>query len=524
MEKYPAFDQRPLDKCLADVAAADIYVLLLAHRYGFRPKESNSERKSITHLEYEEAGRHEGKPRFVFTVNPEYPWSPKWMDKGAKDIRDLEIFRKAVESRHGVSRFTNPNQLASLVLQALHAWESEASKAQGEISKMPDHGLPTTASAIEIQSTVRRTEEAVSTFIAAWQQKAEATFQRAFIDFSAFITDKTMGFVGRRFVFDAVDRFLAQTPSGYFVLRGDPGIGKTAIMAQLAKNRQYPHHFNVASEGIGSSKQFFLNACAQLIAGYGLEHASFPDDAGGDNNYFKRILAEAASKAPRVVLLIDALDETTEPLAGGRANPLQLPTSLPANVYIVVSTRRTSRQLTAEHVEFFELDATSEPNIRDIEEYIEVFAARAAMKAQLEQQGIEIRDFVAMVRDKSEGNFMYLHHVLPAVEKGRFVGDRRLEIPDGLEGYYRSHWERMRGDDLDAFRRVNQPIIACLATAHRPITLRFLARVTSLSLPEVQWTVERWSEFLHQSSGKDGTEFRIYHASYQDFLAKQVAE
>jgi len=26
MEKYPAFDERPKDKCLADVAACDVYV------------------------------------------------------------------------------------------------------------------------------------------------------------------------------------------------------------------------------------------------------------------------------------------------------------------------------------------------------------------------------------------------------------------------------------------------------------------------------------------------------------------
>jgi hypothetical protein len=30
MEKYPAFDERPRDKCLADVAECDYYVLILA--------------------------------------------------------------------------------------------------------------------------------------------------------------------------------------------------------------------------------------------------------------------------------------------------------------------------------------------------------------------------------------------------------------------------------------------------------------------------------------------------------------
>jgi hypothetical protein len=57
MEKYPAFDERPKDKCLADVAECDYYVLILAWRYGFQPEDDNPRRLSITHLEYEEAVR-----------------------------------------------------------------------------------------------------------------------------------------------------------------------------------------------------------------------------------------------------------------------------------------------------------------------------------------------------------------------------------------------------------------------------------------------------------------------------------
>lgn len=379
------------------------------------------------------------------------------------------------------------------------------------------------AATADIHATVQRTETAITTFVEELQRHADATFRRAFIDFSAFVDDKTRGFVGRRFVFDAVDRFLSAATSGYFVLVGDPGIGKSAIMAQLVKTRQYSHHFNIASEGIGSTRQFFLNACAQLIARYGLP-LSLPDDAGADNNYFKRVVAEAAKTSPRVVLIVDALDEATDPLTNARVNPLQFPASLPEHVFVVASTRRTTRQITAERVETFTLDATSAPNIRDIEEYITGFAARPAMQARLAQQQVSVPDFVAMVRDSSEGNFMYLHHVLPAVEAGRYSGAGTLQLPEGLAGYYQSHWEAMRGEDLDVFVRVNQKIIACLATAHRPVTLRFIARVTGLTPTEVQWTVQRWREFLHEAPGKDGPEFRIYHASYRDFLAQQVAE
>ena len=61
MEKYPAFDERPQDKCLEDVAQCDYYVLILALRYGFSPQGTTRKSCPSPKLEYEEAVR-KGKP------------------------------------------------------------------------------------------------------------------------------------------------------------------------------------------------------------------------------------------------------------------------------------------------------------------------------------------------------------------------------------------------------------------------------------------------------------------------------
>jgi hypothetical protein len=45
------------DSCLDDVAACDLYVLILGHRYGFQPGEDNPEGLSITQLEFRRAGQ-----------------------------------------------------------------------------------------------------------------------------------------------------------------------------------------------------------------------------------------------------------------------------------------------------------------------------------------------------------------------------------------------------------------------------------------------------------------------------------
>ena len=79
MEDYVATDQRPLEKCLADVAGCDLYVGIFAWRYGYLPVDGNPEEKSITELEFRQAVV-KGKNCLIFLLDPEAPWSPSLMD------------------------------------------------------------------------------------------------------------------------------------------------------------------------------------------------------------------------------------------------------------------------------------------------------------------------------------------------------------------------------------------------------------------------------------------------------------
>jgi hypothetical protein len=50
--------------------------------------------------------------------------------------------------------------------------------------------------------------------------------------FQSLIQDKTEGFVGREYVFDAIQAFIQDNKKGYFTIIGDPGQGKSAILAK----------------------------------------------------------------------------------------------------------------------------------------------------------------------------------------------------------------------------------------------------------------------------------------------------
>ena len=79
MEDYVATDERPIEKCLADVAASDLYIGIFAWRYGYIPSEMNPEHKSITELEYRKAIQT-GKTCLLFLLDKDAPWPPlRWM-------------------------------------------------------------------------------------------------------------------------------------------------------------------------------------------------------------------------------------------------------------------------------------------------------------------------------------------------------------------------------------------------------------------------------------------------------------
>ena len=120
MEHYTASDDRPLDKCLADVAGCDIYVGLFAFRYGFVPNQDNPKNLSITELEYQQA-RKDNKPCLIFMAD-ENDWSMKNCDcytgEGEQGLK-IKDLRDRLSHDHTRSLFRLPDDLATSVSTAV---------------------------------------------------------------------------------------------------------------------------------------------------------------------------------------------------------------------------------------------------------------------------------------------------------------------------------------------------------------------------------------------------------------------
>jgi hypothetical protein len=355
-------------------------------------------------------------------------------------------------------------------------------------------------------------------------QSAPANLRRSF---DALIADKIRNFVGRRFVFDALDEFFNKQDSGYFVIRGVPGIGKSAFMAKLVNDRGYVHHFNIASQNIRSTRAFLENTCAQLIACYGLENKEFPQNATDNSGFLVQCLSDAAAKrkdkSQKIVIAIDSLDEADRLGLASAVNNLFLPHSLPEGVYIVLTTRPLADvRLDVAHKQVLDLEANSAGNLQDITEYIQAFIQRPAMQSRISTLGYKSDDFLVALRAKCQGNFMYLYHVLPDIEAGRLIPDNVDDLPDGLLAYYQRHWRQMRDGNEKEFDTLYEPIVCILGVAQEPVTVQQIATWTKLSQGQVKTSIQLWREFLEEEQVEDKQCYRIYHVSFQDFLKEQV--
>lgn len=352
-----------------------------------------------------------------------------------------------------------------------------------------------------------------------------------------YLEEKARGFVGRRFVFQRIAEVLDEADRGYCFVLALPGVGKTALLSRLVKDEGYVHHFNIRTSGVTSPSTFLRNVCAELIAAYQLPHTELPPDAGTDSTFLSKLLGEAvaAANGRKVVVAIDALDEADSPPPG--VNPLWLPASIPQGCFIVVTSRSDHPdhpdrppRMKVDVAQFtVPIGSLSKENLDDVRDYIRPRADWPGIQAYRSRHHLDADGFVEHITAKSEGNFMYLHHVVPAIEKGEMTDRDLAAIPEGLDQYYEDHLELMRGSDEAAWFDLRLPVIAALAALPEPLTVDQIAALTGISSkPRIHEALRGWSQFLLPSvvveQGRSHRAYSIYHAHYQEFLHRYASE
>jgi hypothetical protein len=341
------------------------------------------------------------------------------------------------------------------------------------------------------------------------------------IEFERIIKDKTESFIGRKFVFDAIQDFFSNNRNGYFTVVGDAGMGKSAISAKyVLENPEAICFFNIRAEKMNRPELFLKKIRQQLMSRYQLQ-----DAADADLSTLLTKASEKIAAGDRLVIVVDALDEVDQESTG---NLLYLPTILPENVYFLL-TRRPSNQNdkrlnVSPSVSIEELDLRDYPekSSEDVKEYIRLLLNDGEYKQGLsqwiqKQNHLSKTDFVEEVATKSENNFMYLRYVLPAIAEGFYNNKPLDELPVGLQDYYADHWEIM-GMTTKPLPKNKIKIVYVMCVLRSAASREVVAKYSKQNELSVQEVLDGWAQFLQKQENYQPPRYRFYHESFRDFL------
>ncbi|MEU7864638.1 hypothetical protein [Nonomuraea sp. NPDC049141] len=351
-------------------------------------------------------------------------------------------------------------------------------------------------------------------------------------------------FQGRAGLIARIDERIAATEQGYVVVRGEAGVGKSALAARLVWTRPCAYHFTRLDGGARNPVEARKSLAAQLIGAWDLTErftpgGVFPAAAQRPDWLAKVIRAAVAARDERfpvverrpLVLVVDGLDEAEPDSPGmGTGVPLGLPTpdALPAGAYIV-ATSRYGLPLVALRdplrVGWSQIEVEGADNLADMAAYMHAATTGpnpdlALTRALVEHQ-VSTPAFVATLLDRCRGVWIYLRYVLDEIRAALRPPNDVASLPDGLRGYYELQIQHRWAAHPD-WRRLHLPALAVLAALGRAIGSADLATV--LNSPDAAGELATWLEgparaYLDVTTGPDRRrQYQVRHQSLRDLF------
>jgi hypothetical protein len=225
MEYYSATDQRPLDKCLSDVASCDLYIGIFAWRYGYIPPHGDPEARSITELEFRKA-RSSRIPCLLFLLDEAAEWLAADVEAG-EGSRRIKAFREELRTNFLVSTFHNPDDLATHVSVAVAKWaedQKESASVPPRERRYRDLLLTNLESHLNSLSSHARHALPVELMVEEYPDLVRSPGQ---YDIRRVWENGALGII---------ERFDRLGGGGALLLVSEAGSGKTASLIKLARN------------------------------------------------------------------------------------------------------------------------------------------------------------------------------------------------------------------------------------------------------------------------------------------------
>lgn len=478
MKYFPAWDQNPADYCVEQIKQADVYVGIIGFCYG-TPVRDKPE-VSYTEHEFDTATRS-GTTRLMFLLD-----SPPTDAKSGECLSDPEHddrqrrFRKKITDAGLITVTVDKDKPEQL------GWELRHSLSE------------------------------------LWQTGAWPMPSSSVADGYGDVFDRLddVRFTERPWLTDRIQAFLADPdhPRGYFFIEGKTGVGKTTLMAQLAREHDYPHHFISGDVNSRSTEVALRSLGTQLVARYQLDHLS---EHLGTPVGFRRVLSEAAKVAKdqgnRLVLVVDGLHQAdqTEPM------PLGLPPELPDNAYVIGTLGEGfplhGRQPPYKHIR---IDQHLEETLDDIRRHIEhTLRSDDVLRARVVET-TSADEFREVLTQNCGGVWIVLRYRLEDVRAGRTSPDDLSQLSEDVWTHYSRKLDELPRDEFD----LAVLALCTLACAAEPLTLDTVVALADIENTERHrqdlraLVAGRLSQFLLIFGDEWNPYYTIQHDSFRDYL------
>jgi hypothetical protein len=316
-------------------------------------------------------------------------------------------------------------------------------------------------------------------------------------------------FGGRAGELAAIQEFLAGPQGGYLFVTGPSGYGKTALLAQLARQDEAAYHFLNRAYGMADEDLFLRNLCQQLAARHGL---------GGRLPMATaelRVLCPALLRLPPadgrpVVVLVDGLDEALNWEPG----PQHFPSDLPDGVKVIFSARQVAERdwpghlrLPPERVRRLVLAAMTAEDLTALLRAAGGVAAALADDAAWIGQALQV----------SGGDPFYLKLLVEDVRDGRLSPGQIDAQLAGLDAYLKGWWEQVAAavrKEQDA-----RDLLGCLAAARGRLRRDDLVAM----FPDLGWALDGvLAEVRRFVIGDEREGYALCHPRFADYVRRRV--
>jgi tetratricopeptide (TPR) repeat protein len=374
------------------------------------------------------------------------------------------------------------------------------------------------------------------------QQAARTEWEQEGYHFRDLIDSLTEELYGREAHLKQVKQWLRQhrQSGGVLWIGGRPGVGKSALMAKLAKDLQgdsravlIPFFFRSGDHRCGADR-FYRAACLRLAEQLQISLERKPNQRYAD--LFAQVMERIPDTLPNgktVIFLLDGLDE------GVRHEPdlpeIPLRYQSPRVVWICAGRREESLRALWDNEKTQKLWGDDElPPLThdDIRAWLQNELGRLRYELfELDTpDGDELRnEFIEELTRRSEGLPLYVQMVIDDLKACRFTvrdGDR---LPQGLEQYYDHLLARLGVSDVG---RVLTEVLTLLSWAQEPLAQQTIIDilVQTRSAPQSGQFVHEFSqlvnkvlEFGHTTLVQRTTPegewgWTLYHDSFREFL------